>query len=109
MQVSAEVVDLPVVPDFASREAFRIVQEALSNSRRHGSGARADLSVRVVAGNVVIEVRNPRGPGSSKPGVGGHGLAGLRERVAVFGGTITAEPVSDGWRLRAELPLGVGS
>lgn len=107
MQVSADVVDLPVVPDFASREAYRIVQEALSNSRRHGSSARADLSVRVVGANVVIEVRNPSGSGSSTPGVGGHGLAGLRERVAVFGGTITAEPVRDEWQLRAELPLGV--
>jgi signal transduction histidine kinase len=108
MRVSADLADLPEVPDFASREAFRIVQEALSNSRRHGSGARADLSVRVVAGTMVIEVRNPSGQGAS-PGVGGHGLAGLRERVAVFGGTIAAEPVHDEWQLRAELPLGVRS
>lgn len=92
---------------------YRVVQEALTNALRYaGSGARVDVSVRSTAGRIVVEVRD-HGPGPGAPpaaaGLGsGRGLAGLAERVRVFGGAFASGPVgrSDGpgWLVRAEFP-----
>ncbi|WP_040832377.1 sensor histidine kinase [Nocardia jiangxiensis] len=90
--------------------AYRIVQEALTNTLKHvGPGSRADVTVGADAGQLRIRVRdNGRRDGSTvsaSPGEG-HGLAGMRERAALYGGTVTAGPTSGGgWDVEAILDL----
>jgi signal transduction histidine kinase len=96
--------DLPATVDLS---AYRIVQEALTNCLRHARGAPARVVVRREAAALLVEVGN--GPGGSagvaQPGAG-HGLTGMRERVAVYGGELEAGPLpGGGWRVRARLPV----
>ncbi|MFB9180579.1 sensor histidine kinase [Dactylosporangium sucinum] len=101
------------VPPEILAQAYRIVQEALTNVVKHaGAGARAD--VRVGFGTpgrrrtLRIEVLDAGGTGGAAglPS-SGRGLAGMRERVALAGGTLTAEPVeAGGFRVVATLPVG---
>ncbi|WP_062289603.1 sensor histidine kinase [Demequina phytophila] len=91
-------VDLPAATDHA---AYRIVQEALSNARRYGTG-HADVTVTADASSLVIEVRNAA---SGAHGEGsGFGLVGMRERASAAGGTVDAVPDGDEFVVRAELP-----
>ncbi len=90
--------------------AYRIVQESLSNASRHAPGAAVTVSVDHDAGAVVLRVANgpadPAGPpvNGSRPG---HGLAGMRERVALLGGSLSAGPSPDGgFVVAAILPTG---
>ncbi len=87
---------------------YRIVQEALTNARKHAPGAPVRLSIRHRPDAVEVEVRN--GPGTAKPPRSipgaGQGLVGIRERAAVFGGTVEAAPdPGGGFRLSVRLPL----
>lgn len=95
---------LPLSVDLA---AYRVVQEALTNAHKHGSG-RAWLRLSHSPGGLSIEVRNPVS-GNTKPpggGGGGYGLAGMSERVRAVGGTMTARPAGpDRFEVRAVLPL----
>jgi signal transduction histidine kinase len=90
--------------------AYRIVQEALTNVVRHAAPATAELTVRYSPDEVVIEVtddgRTPlRTPAPTRAGDGpGHGIAGMRERVAVYGGKLLAEPTASGFRVLARIP-----
>ncbi|MEU8664940.1 sensor histidine kinase, partial [Actinoplanes philippinensis] len=95
------------VPAPMSREAFRIVQEALTNAARHGDGP-AELTIRPDGEELVIEVRNRRAatPGGGRRSGGGHGLDGIAERVWLLGGRVDAGPDGPDWRLTARLPLG---
>jgi signal transduction histidine kinase len=95
---------LPAAVDIS---AYRIVQEALTNVLKHAGQASAQVSVRCGADEVLIEVTDDGdGPQAARP-TGGHGLAGMRERVALFGGELTAGPKSDGgFAVRARLLLG---
>ena len=99
----------PLAPA-ADLAAYRIAQEALTNARRHGTG-RARLVVSWTAGGLVVEVQNPvSDKGSAGPAgrpAGGHGLVGMRERVAAAGGRIDAGPSGGGFAVRAELPYDV--
>ena len=82
--------------------AYRILQEALTNAARHGSGS-ADVRMFYGAVTVDIEVRNPVGV-RPRPG-GGLGIIGMRERAALLDGVLEAGPVDAGeFRLRARLP-----
>jgi signal transduction histidine kinase len=84
--------------------AYRIVQEALTNALKHAGEARASVVVTYGAASLEIEVADD-GQGGSGNG-GGHGLTGLRERVAVFGGTLeTGGREGGGFLVRARLPL----
>jgi signal transduction histidine kinase len=99
--------DLPAGIDLA---AYRIVQEALTNVRRHAGGAPTRVRVRRADGSVEVEVVNdaPTAPGEG-PG-GGHGLVGMRERVRLYGGSLDAGPAGDGgFAVRARLPVGEAS
>ena len=90
--------DLASLPESASLTGFRVVQEALTNVRKHaGPGARAQVRVEV-GPDFVVRVRDDgRGAASSTPDDGaGLGLRGMRERVAVHEGEVTAGPVTGG-------------
>jgi signal transduction histidine kinase len=101
---------LDLVPSGVAVCAYRIVQESLSNSSQHAPGAAVTVSVGHDAGAVLLRVANgPGGPaGPSRNGHGpGHGLTGMRERVALLGGSLSAGPAPDGgFVVSAVLPLG---
>jgi signal transduction histidine kinase len=84
---------------------FRIVQEALTNARRHAPGASVRVRVQGADQALCVEVSSRAGAVPVRPSAGGHGLVGMRERVRMHGGTLEAGPASDGFRVRARLPL----
>lgn len=89
--------------------AFRIVQEALSNAVRHASGARVDVSVQADDATVLVRVHDDgaRDADSAPPASGGgHGIRGMRERVALLDGTLMLGPAAGGgWTVTAVLPF----
>ncbi len=103
LEVEGSLDDLPAAVDVSG---YRIVQEALTNAIKHAGPARA--SVRIARGDreLNIEVVDD-GTGSSPAESGGHGLVGMRERVAVYGGQLEAGPHSSGqgYAVRVQLPL----
>ena len=98
---------LPAGMDLA---AYRIVQEALTNTVKHGGKASAVVTVRYKTDTLEIEVLDD-GRGAAAPllslGVpGGHGLIGMKERVALFGGQLSVGPVlTGGYRVFARMPI----
>lgn len=94
------------VPDGAALTTYRIVQEALTNVRRH-AGPDVTVHVDVSVADAVTVVVEDDGRGAAAPDDGrGLGLAGMRERAAVHGGTLEAGPrPGGGWRVRARIPL----
>jgi len=110
MHVSSEcrVEDLAAVPDGVGRNAYRIVQEALTNARKHAQGAAVDVTVDGAAGTgLTVEVRNRLPVGSARapiPGAG-TGLIGLSERTSLAGGRLEHGRTPGGdFELRAWLP-----
>ncbi|QJW35320.1 sensor histidine kinase [Cellulosimicrobium protaetiae] len=103
----------PDVPRAVSREAYRVVQEALTNALRHAPGEPVAVGVAAgTGGALVVEVRNPLGtvarrPGPEGPGRERRGLAGMRERAHLLRGEVSAGPAPDGgtWVVRATFPL----
>ncbi|MFB6507972.1 MULTISPECIES: sensor histidine kinase [unclassified Streptomyces] len=95
---------LPASVDLA---AYRIVQEALTNAVKHATGARTWVTVRPEGGDLYVEIVNELAGEemSVLPGAG-IGLLNMHERAVAIGGTISAEPVGDRWRVHAVLPLG---
>ena len=86
--------------------AYRIVQEGITNALKHASASRVDVTLRYAPEELDIEVRDD-GPGTSRSDGLGHGLVGIRERVKIFGGEMSAGAGPDGgFVLRARLPLG---
>jgi len=90
--------------------AFRILQEALTNVLRHAPGARVNASLRRTAAELRIEVADDGGTRPvTDPGGGGQGLVGMRERAALYGGTLEAGPRAErGFMVVARLPAGGG-
>jgi signal transduction histidine kinase len=85
--------------------AYRIVQEALTNALKHAGPARARVLVRYGDAALELEVADT-GTGEANGDSTGHGLAGMRERVAVFGGELESGPRTEGgYAVRARLPL----
>jgi signal transduction histidine kinase len=85
--------------------AYRIVQEALTNALKHAGPAQARVVVRYGSDSVELEVADT-GAGAANGQGGGQGLAGMRERVALFGGQLESGPRDDGgFAVRARLPL----
>jgi signal transduction histidine kinase len=86
--------------------AYRIIQEALTNCRRHAPGAAVDVELRYGSDSLRVRVRD-NGPGGA--GVSGHGLLGMRERAAAVGGELcTGSATSGGFLVEARLPTSVG-
>ncbi|MFE6233948.1 sensor histidine kinase [Cellulosimicrobium sp. NPDC057862] len=106
-------VSLPDVPRAVSQEAYRVVQEAITNALRHAPGGPVAVAVgRGPGGALAVEVRNRLGPGTRRrapdgPAREGRGLAGMRERARLLRGEVSAGPVPDGgaWVVRATFPL----
>jgi signal transduction histidine kinase len=87
--------------------AYRVLQEALTNVRRHAPGAPARVRVSFQPAEVIVEVQNPLPDGQRTMDPGGHGLVGMRERVSLYGGTFEAGPRSDGtFGVSARIPYG---
>lgn len=88
--------------------AYRIVQEALTNTLKHaGAGTRVNLSLVVEDNRLEIRVQDTGPPGPTEPSdEEGHGLVGMRERAALYGGIVTAGPAAHGgWRVDVTLDL----
>jgi signal transduction histidine kinase len=102
LEQDGEPVPLPPGLDLT---AYRLIQEALTNTLRHARATQAVVRVSYRAGTLLLSVRDDgQGPDGSPPGTG---LLGMRERVAVYGGTLSTGAVDrGGFELCAELPLG---
>jgi len=115
LPVTVTVQGEPVtVPPSIDLSAYRIVQEALTNSLKHAGQARAQVSVRYLGDDLEIEVLDDgrgqaRVPAAAENG-GGRGIPGMHERVAVFGGRLEVGPrPGGGFRVFAALPLTAAS
>ncbi|MFA1539882.1 sensor histidine kinase [Actinomadura monticuli] len=107
LPVRLEIAGEPLgLPGGVELSAYRIIEEALTNALKH-AGAAA-VTVRLTYGRADLEVRvHDDGTGTGEPGPGGHGLVGMRERVAVHGGELEAGRVpGGGFRVAARLPIG---
>ena len=98
------------LPPGLDLSAYRIVQEALTNTLKHAGPARADVRVCHRPRELELTVTDDgAGAGASNGSGPGHGLIGMRERVALFGGSFDAGPrPGGGYRVHARLPLGSG-
>ena len=93
------------LPPALELTAYRVVQEALTNTLKHGGEAHAEVRLGYTLDAFELEVVDD-GPGSDDGHVGGHGLAGMRERVNVFGGDFAAGPRPEGgFAVRVRLPV----
>ena len=103
LHVDGDPVALPPGVDLT---AYRVVQEGLTNARRHAPGAAVDVDIEYLDEVVRVRVRD-NGPGPSGTGDGGHGLVGMHERVAMVGGRLRVGPgAGGGFSVQADLPTG---
>ena len=102
LRIEGEAVELAPSSDLT---AYRVVQEGLTNALKHAKANHAEVLVRYDGAEVEVVVRdNGRGGGSGDGG--GHGLVGMRERVAVSGGELHAGRLAEGgFELRARIPV----
>jgi signal transduction histidine kinase len=109
VQVSPTGTPRPVAPT-TGLTAYRIIQEALTNTHKHASATRAEVVLDYGPDRLRVTVTDDGRPGAS-PGPGsGHGLIGMHERATAIGGTVTAGPLPDGgFRVVAELPSALAS
>jgi signal transduction histidine kinase len=104
--------DVRGVPTTLSRAAYRIVQEALTNARRHAPGQPVSVTLRGNPGDTLeVAVSNPLGPAalrtdSAAESTAGFGLVGLAERVELVGGQLAHTRTATGFEVRARLPWG---
>jgi signal transduction histidine kinase len=92
------------LPPALSLAAYRIIQEAVTNARRHASGTSVELLLEWIPASLVLQIANNLTDAVAARS-GGHGLLGMRERAQLFGGSFEAGPAPSGqWVVRAELP-----
>ncbi|ATW49689.1 two-component sensor histidine kinase [Streptomyces peucetius subsp. caesius ATCC 27952] len=99
------------LPQGVELSAYRIIQEALSNALRHAPGSTAKVEVSYVLGGLGLRVVNtaPQGPVHPSPGAG-HGITGMRERVTMLNGEMTAAPTEEGgYEVTAFIPVAATS
>jgi signal transduction histidine kinase len=104
LEIEGEAVPLPAGVDLC---AYRIIQEGLTNTLKHAGPAHAQVLLRYAPRSFDVEIRDDGTGDSQNGGDGsGHGLIGMRERVALYGGTLRAGPRErGGFEIRARLPL----
>ncbi len=103
LHVEGETAPLPRAVELS---AYRIVQEALTNALKHAHASRADVTLRYGPDELRIEVRDDGSGGGATRNGPGYGLVGVRERVKIYGGTMTAGTApGGGFVLDARLPL----
>jgi signal transduction histidine kinase len=104
--VEGEPARMPAGADLA---AYRIVQEALTNVRRHAGASHVDVRITWCPAGVELEVTDD-GRGGGVAAGGGHGLVGMRERAALYGGWVEAgDRPGGGYRVAAHIPAGASS
>ncbi|WP_371782680.1 sensor histidine kinase [Streptosporangium subroseum] len=99
--------DVRALPSTVERTAYRVVQEALTNIHKHAGNAAAQVTLRYLGDHLKVTVSNdpPERRADALPG-SGTGLAGLRERVQLLGGTLEARPRPDGgFEVHARIPV----
>lgn len=91
--------------------AYRVIQESLTNVLKHAPGAETVLALRYEPGRIFVQVENDAPPAGTAAGNGsGHGVSGMRERAALYGGTLTARPRPDGgFTVTLDLPAPAGT
>jgi len=104
LEIAGERVPLPAGVDLC---AYRVVQEGLTNALKHAGPAQAEVLLRYAPRALDVEIRDNGRGGSEVNGDGaGHGLIGMRERVALYGGDLETGPrEAGGFEIRAHLPL----
>jgi signal transduction histidine kinase len=106
LEVSVQVTgNQPRLPAGLDLAAYRIVQEALTNVRRHASARHVRVGVEYADEELRIEVCDDGVGSRGDASDGGHGLLGMRERAALYGGHVEAGSTAPGFRVRAVLPL----
>jgi signal transduction histidine kinase len=106
--VELNVTGIPVpLPPGMDLAAYRVVQEALTNTVKHASGARVVITIDHGPHALLLEVTDTGGVPASPARTGnGRGLIGMQQRLAVYGGTLEAgERPIGGYRVRAQIPL----
>lgn len=94
------------LPEAVDLSAYRIVQEALTNTLKHAQATQAEVALRWQGDALELEIRDD-GVGSTSSNGTGHGIVGMRERLALLGGTLAAGPATGGgFRVLARFPLG---
>jgi signal transduction histidine kinase len=103
LQIDGEPRELPAGIELS---AYRIVQEALTNALKHAGNATASVNIHYGSDSLELEIAD-NGAGTSTPvASGGHGLVGIRERVALYGGRLDAgRRPSGGFAVRVLLPI----
>ena len=101
LRIEGEPTPLPPALDLA---AYRVLQEGLTNARKHAAAGRVEVLLRYGRDAITVAVDDD-GDGSGPGGGSGRGLAGIRERVAILGGEFVAGPRARGFALRVTLPL----
>jgi signal transduction histidine kinase len=100
------------LPRSVELSAYRIIQEALTNVVKHAAGARTEVKLAYASEALELTVVD-RGatarPAAAEEPSNGHGLIGMRERVALFGGTLTTHALPNGFRVTATLPYAPGA
>jgi signal transduction histidine kinase len=110
VEIDAQVEGEPgQLPAAVSREAYRIVQEGLTNTLRHAGKVPVTLRLAVLSERLEVEMINPLGVRGDDHRGGGRGLPGIRERVTVLRGRMTAGPGDGHWRVSVTIPLRRGS
>jgi signal transduction histidine kinase len=110
LEVSLDVHGAPPsrISEATSLAAYRIVQESLTNVRRHSAGACAAVTLRFDPAQLTLTVENGAGNGAGDAATGptgpGVGITGMRERASVAGGRLRAGPYASGFRVHADLP-----
>jgi signal transduction histidine kinase len=105
--IAVDLVDLARLPIGVDLATYRIVQEALTNALKHAPGSTVRVRCAQQPSAIAVEVRNGPAPQARLASVpSGHGLTGLRERVALFGGSLDARATDDGgFLLAATIPF----
>ena len=106
LDVGVELGELGDLPAGLQLSVYRLVQEGLTNALKHAGRVRVTGAVRRVGEDVHVELTNPEGDRVA-PAIpsGGHGLLGMRERVAMYGGGLDAGPGEGGFTVHARLPV----